>query len=122
MEFVKLLVEGIYDALEEFFEALTLPSSKFTFNAFCVSCVFLVSSVVLQLFGIFTFVTWDEALACTILLGVIVLIDSSARSTVKSNINRIKEAASRFTYTGEEEEIEEEASDNEEVLNDESGE
>lgn len=122
MEFIKLLVEGIYDALEEFFDALTLPSRKFTFNAFCVSCVFLISSVILQLFGIFTFITWDEALTCTILLGIIVLIDSSARNTIKGNISRIKEAASRFTYTGDEESEDEEVSDNEEVLNDESGE
>lgn len=118
MEFIKLLVEGIIDALEEFFNALTLPSNKFTFNAFCISLVFLGASILTGMFDLFTIVTWDEALTCMILLGIIVLIDSSSRSTIKGNLTKIKEAASRFTYTGEDEED----SESEEVLNDESGE
>jgi hypothetical protein len=114
-EFVNILVTGIVDAIEEFFSALTVPTKRYTLEAFFVSLVFLVASVVAYIFDLFTFVDWQEALTCSILLGIIVLIDTSTRSTIKGNLGKIREVASRFSYTGEEEEIIE---DNDELVDD----
>jgi hypothetical protein len=111
---LKIIIEGIFDAIEEFFEALTVPTRSYTLDAFFVSIVFLGWSIVAWLFELFSFVNWQEALTCTILLGIIVLIDSSTRSTIKSNLAKVKSVTSRFSYTGEtEEEINEEDVENE---------
>lgn len=101
-EFITVLVEGIMDAFEEFFDALTVPTTKFTFQAFLVSLCFLGLSVAGAVFGLPVFVDWQEALACSILMLIVVLIDSSARSGIKSNLGKLRGVASKFTYNGEE--------------------
>lgn len=106
-DFIKTLVYSIIDAIEEFFNALIVPSTRFTFDAFLVSLVFLIWSVISEFTGLPSAVSWMEALTCSILMGIIVLIDSSARSKIKSNIGLLKQYSSRFVYTGEEEEAEE---------------
>lgn len=113
-EFFNTIVDGIMDAIEEFFEAMIVPTRRYTLDAFFVSVVFLGWSIVAWLFDLFSFVDWPEALTCTLLLGAIVLIDSSARSAISSNLSKIKSVASRFSYNGEEvEDIEEEVDNNE---------
>lgn len=113
-EFFNTIVDGIMDAIEEFFEAMIVPTQRYTLDAFFVSVVFLGWSIVAWLFDLFSFVDWPEALTCTLLLGAIVLIDSSARSAISNNLSKIKSVASRFSYNGEEvEDIEEEVDNNE---------
>lgn len=113
-EFFNTIVDGIMDAIEEFFEAMIVPTRRYTLDAFFVSVVFLGWSIVAWLFDLFSFVDWPEALTCTLLLGAIVLIDSSARSAISNNLSKIKSVASRFSYNGEEvEDIEEEVDNNE---------
>lgn len=102
-DFLLLLIQGVMDAIEEFFESLTAPSSKFTFKAFLYSVAFLVGSVVMSLFGIPCFVSWQEALTCVILMSLIVLIDSSVRSNIKTGMLNLKSIAEKFSYRGEEE-------------------
>ena len=109
-DFVTMLVQGVMDALEEFFESLTAPSTKFTLNAFLYSLVFLVMSIVLGLFEVPSFVSWQECVTCSLLMFVIVLIDSSVRSDIKSGMGKLKEVASKFSYSGEEAEEDEEVS------------
>lgn len=94
VEVLKLVVEGIMDALEEFFSALVAPSTKFTFNAFLVSLVFLGLSIVSEIIGVFSFVSWQEALTCSIILSGIVLIDSTARKSIKENLDRVRNISS----------------------------
>lgn len=94
-EFMRLLVEGILDSIEEFFNALTVPSRRFTFDALLVSLVFIVASIVLPMCGLDTFVSWQEAVTCSVLLLMIVLIDSSARSSIKSSVGKIKALTNR---------------------------
>lgn len=106
MEFVNMLVTGVMDAMEEFFASLTAPSTKFTFNAFIYSLIFLGASVAAELFEIPCFVQWQEALACSLLMGVIVMIDTSVRGNIKDGLSKLKSATSRFTYSGENEEYE----------------
>lgn len=117
-EIAKTIIEGIMDAIEEFFDAMVVPTQRYVLDAFFVSCGFLAWSIIAWLFDIFTFVDWQEALTCTILLGIVVLIDTSSRSAIKGNLNKIKALASKFTYSGEEEDEEL----NQEVVEDESGE
>lgn len=90
MEYLKYFIEAIFDALEEFFSALTAPSTKFTFGAFLVSLGFVAWSVIALFAELPTFVDWDEAVTCSILLLIIVLIDTSARNSIKSTLSKIK--------------------------------
>lgn len=112
-DFVLLLVQGIMDAIEEFFESLTAPSTKFTFKAFIYSIAFLVMSVVMQYCEIPCFVSWQEALTCALLMLIIVLIDNSVRGKIKTGMSGLKDLASKFSYSGE--------GDSEEMEDDEDG-
>lgn len=90
MEYLKILVEAIMDAIEEFFSALTAPSTAFTFDAFLVSLGFIAWSLIALATGLPSFVSWDEAVTCSVLLLIIVLIDTSARNSIKSTLSKIK--------------------------------
>ena len=106
-DFVIMFVKAVMDALEEFFSSLTAPSAKFTFRAFVISVGFLILSIAMKFTGMPCFVSWQEALTCVLLMGIIVLIDSSVRSNISSGMKSIKQFSSRFTYTGEEDELNE---------------
>lgn len=113
-EIIELLIEGIMDAFEEFFSALTVPTTKFTFDAFIVSLGFLAFSIIAKLLNFFCIIDWPEAATCSIILFCIVLIDSTTRKSIKENLDKVKNAASKFSHSGEEQELE--------VDSDESGE
>lgn len=98
MEFTRMLVIGIMDSIEEFFASITSPSTKFTLDAFFVSLVFLVWSIVSAIFNLFSFVSWQEALTTSIIMLGIVLVDSGTRSSVKGSMNRLKESASQVIF------------------------
>ena len=119
-QFFNSFIEKIMDAIEEFFEALIVPTQRYILGAFYVSLIFLGWSLLAFLFGIFSFVSWQEALTCVILLGVIVLIDSSTRSKIAGNMFKIKGLTSRFI--GEEEYDEPDDIDEEVLDNNEQGE
>lgn len=97
MEFLKLLVESIMDAFEEFFDALVAPSVQFTLYAFFVSLGFVAYTIVAKIFVIRSFVELPEAITTSIILGAIVLIDTGARDTIKNNLSKIKGAAKQFS-------------------------
>lgn len=107
-DFLLLLVEGIMDAIEEFFNSIVAPSTRFTMNAFLYSLGFTAFSVVAKVCEIPCFVSWQEATTCSVLMLVIVLIDGSARGKVKKSVKVIKEITTKFSYSGEEEELYEE--------------
>ena len=100
-DFVIMLVEGVMNAIEEFFASLTAPSTKFTFNAFLYSLGFLALSIVTKLMQVPCFVQWQEATACSVLMFIIVLIDGSVRSDIKSGMSKLKSVASKFSYSGD---------------------
>lgn len=103
-EVLKVIVEGIYDAIEEFFSALVVPSRRYTLDAFFVSLGFLAWSLIAFFYDLATFVDWQEAVTCVVLMTIIVLIDSTTRSGIKNGLLKVKSSASRFSYSGEEEE------------------
>lgn len=107
-EFVSSLVTGIMDAFEEFFSALTSPTTKFTLDAFFVSLGFLCLSLIAEVFDIFSFVSWKEASVTVIIMLGIVLIDSTTRTSIKQNLGKVKSVASRFSIPSSTENVEEE--------------
>lgn len=107
-EFISCLVTGIMDAFEEFFSALTSPTTKFTLDAFFVSLGFLCVSLIAEVFDIFCFVSWPEATVCSVIMLCIVLIDSTTRTSIKQNLGKVKSAASRFSLPSNAENVEEE--------------
>lgn len=113
-EFAENLVMGIMDAFEEFFSALTSPTTKFTFDAFLVSLGFLIISILTEVFGIFGFVNWKEAATTSVIMLCIVLIDSTTRISIKQNVQKVLTLKDRFSNNRNcevetEEEIEDES-------------
>ena len=88
-----MFVEAVMDSLEEFFDAISVPTAKYISDAFKISLLFVVMSFAFERFNIWTFVCFPEAATCSILLGLISLIDSATRSSVKSTANRMKTVA-----------------------------
>ena len=87
---VLIIIETIMDSLEEFFNALTIPTAKFTQDAFYVSLGFLGWSILAEILNIFTFVNWQEAVTCSVITLLLVIIDSSSRDNIKKNVAKIK--------------------------------
>ena len=100
-QFLEMFVIGIMDSFEGFFDSVTLPTSKYVTGAFKVSLVFLIGSIAAEYFNIWCFVSWQEALTCSLLLLMITLIDSGVRSSIKGNLSKLKEIASKQVYTGD---------------------
>ena len=107
MVYLEMIVNGLMDALEEFFNAIALPTSKHIKDGFLVSLAFLGVSILTSLLNIWCFVDWKEALTCSILLGIITLIDNSVRGNIRNNVNKIKDLASKTIYKNDVEEVNE---------------
>lgn len=82
-EYIELFVVGIFDSLEDFFDAVIVPTSKHIRDSFLVSLVFLAISVICKLIGIWCFVDWAEAVVCCSMLGIVSLVDASTRASVR---------------------------------------
>lgn len=120
---LEILIEGIYDALEEFVASINAPSTKFTLHAFFYALGFLALSIVLQILGALSFVSWQEATTCVVLMLIIVLIDGSVRSDIKSVASKVKTIAGNLSNRNNVVSIEEQQEDYDaEVFDDGSGE
>ena len=120
---LEVLIEGIYDALEEFVASISAPSTKFTLHAFFYALGFLALSTVLQILGLPSFVSWQEATTCVVLMLIIVLIDGSVRSDIKSVASKVKTTAGNLSNRNNVVSIEEQQEDYDaEVFDDGSGE
>lgn len=120
---LEILIEGIYDALEEFVASINAPSTKFTLHAFFYALGFLALSIVLQILGLSSFVSWQEATTCVVLMLIIVLIDGSVRSDIKSVASKVKTTAGNLSNRNNVVSIEEQQEDYDaEVFDDGSGE
>lgn len=112
MEYVTMFVEAVMDSLEEFFDAISIPTAKYVSDAFKISLIFVAVAFGCEYFSIWTFVSVPEALTCSIILLIISLIDTATRSEVKGMANKMKTVAAggvsrlktvqqNFTYSGE---------------------
>lgn len=108
MDYVEMVIKYIVDSFEEFFEAISLPTSKHIKNSFLYSLVFLGVAVLCSFLDIWCFTSWQEALTCSIILGLITLIDGSVRSSINSSVGKIKSLAAnvKFKTNTEAEEVE----------------
>ena len=80
MVYLEMIVNGLMDALEEFFNAIALPTSKHIKDGFLVSLAF---------------------------LGVSILTSLLNRGNIKNNVNKIKDLASKTIYKNDVEEVNE---------------
>lgn len=106
MQYVEMFIEAVMDSLEEFFDALQVPTAKYIRDAFVISLIFSIGSFLCECFSVWTFVEWEEAATCSVILLCVTLIDSATRHSVKSMAKSMKEIAAksmtRFAYSGEE--------------------
>lgn len=96
-EFVEMFIIGILDALEEFFNALTSPSTQFTLEAFLVSLGFTVVAIICNSCKIFCFIGVDEAIVCNVLMLIVVLVDTGTRTSIN---NKLKDITQRLKKKG----------------------
>lgn len=100
-EFLRILIDGVLDAFEEFFESIVSPSRQFIKMAFLISLAFLGFTAIGEVAGFTTFVTWQEALTCSIIMLGITLIDASFRVQIVSGLKSITSKlydTSKFQY------------------------
>lgn len=90
-ELLKSLIKIVVDSLEEFFEVLTVPTTSFTKDAFLVSLCFTAWSFLAHYLSLPAFVSWQEAVTTSVLLLIVVFIDSGARNQVKGGLVKLKE-------------------------------
>lgn len=84
------IINIIMDSIEEFFNVIKIPSAKYITDAFLVSLVFLALSVINVFLNFSFFVSWQEALTCSILLLIVMLVDSSTRSSLRKQADNIR--------------------------------
>lgn len=92
-EYIRLLVDGVMDSFEEFFDAISVPSAKFTFHAFLVSLIFLPISILCEVFQVLTFVSWQESITCSLILLCVTLVDATTRGEIKKNTQKFRDSA-----------------------------
>ncbi len=93
MDYLYAFIDTIYDCLEDFVGSVSIPSAKYIIDTFKVSLIFLLVSIVCRLFDVWCFVSWQEALTCSIILLIISLIDTSTRGKISKSIKTFKNSA-----------------------------
>ena len=93
-EYLELVITTIVDAIEDFFESLVVPTASFVREAFLVSLAFIPVSVMLENYQLISFVSWQEAVTCSIILLIITLVDSTSRGQLFDAMKVIKSTSS----------------------------
>lgn len=95
-EILDTAITMILDAIESFFNALVYPTSKHLVTAIYTSMGFLVFSLVMELIGsVASFVSWQEALTCTIILFIIYGVNSISQKDINRLTSSIKDKAGK---------------------------
>lgn len=93
-EILETAITMILDAIESFFNAMVYPTAKHLQTAIYTSMVFLLCSLIAELFdGITMFVNWQEALTCTIILFIIYGISNVSQKDINKMSSSIKDKA-----------------------------
>ena len=93
-EYLELVITTIVDAIEDFFESLVVPTASFVRETFLVSLAFIPVSVMLENYQFISFVSWQEAVTCSIILLIITLVDSTSRGQLFNAMKVIKSTSS----------------------------
>lgn len=95
-EILETAITMILDAIESFFNAMVYPTAKHLQTAIYTSMVFLLCSLIAELFDSITlFVDWPEALTCTIILFIIYGVSSISQNDINKMSGSIKEKATQ---------------------------
>lgn len=98
-EILETVITMILDAIESFFNALVYPTAKHLQTAIYTSMVFLLVSLTAMLFeNVPTFVDWQEALTCTIILLIIYGVNSISQNDINKMSNSIKDKANQAKH------------------------
>lgn len=93
LQILNTIIDYFMDSLEEFVKAIKFPTASYTKQAFFVSLIITVVSMVLDAFGLSTIIQWQEGLTANILLLIVTLIDGSNRSLAKRFANQFRNKA-----------------------------
>lgn len=95
-EILETAITMILDAIESFFNAMVYPTAKHLQTAIYASMVFLLCSLISELSdSIVMFVSWQEALTCTIILFIIYGVSSISQNDINKMSGSIKEKANQ---------------------------
>ena len=95
-EILETAITMILDAIESFFNAMVYPTAKHLQTAIYTSMVFLMCSLLAELFsGIVMFVSWQEALTCTIILFIIYGFSTISQNDINNMSGSIKDKATQ---------------------------
>jgi len=88
--YMRKCVKSIFDCLESCLESVTLATGKRVVQTFYVSLVFLSLSIILELLGMWSFVSWKEAGVTVLLVGITCLADKSNRTAISKFRNQMR--------------------------------
>lgn len=93
-EILETAITMILDAIESFFNALVYPTAKHLQTAIYTSMVFLLCSLIAELFNnVVMFVSWQEALTCTVILFIIYGVSSISQNDINKMTGSMRNKA-----------------------------
>lgn len=72
---VEFFVKGILDCLEDCFSTFTVASGKNVLYVFLACVSLLVYTVTMKVFGLYSFLDWQEAMPAVVLTGCLTLMN-----------------------------------------------
>lgn len=93
--FILRCVTGIYDALEDSVEHVTLAAGKRVLYVFLLSLAGVAFAVICRLLSIDHFLDVDEAIVCAAIAAILCAVDKSNRNTLGKITKQIKKGKSR---------------------------
>lgn len=95
-EILETIITMLLDTIEGFFNALVYPTSKHIITAIYTSFGFLVLSLLAEIIPSITlFVSWQEALTCTIILFIIYGLNSISQNDINKITGSVKAKANQ---------------------------
>jgi hypothetical protein len=82
-EILEQTVTAVMDCIEDCFTTMTLPVGKRLVKVFGVTLVFTAVALLMKFLGIPTFLTWQEAAAASLIVGLICGIQGMTKSRNK---------------------------------------
>jgi len=89
-ELLQKLIKGIMDCLENCVGSMTFCVGQRVLKVFILSGVLLGVVLICQVFGIWTFVSWQEALSCICISGGLSMVDATNRAKLTKFSKKLK--------------------------------
>ena len=95
VEILQEIIKVMFDCIEDCVSTMTIPSGKRMIHVFYVTLGFLVLSIIFRLLGIMSFISWQEALTASIIVGIISSVNYISKMQIESVLNRLKSKAKK---------------------------